>query len=180
MGKRQNTLVYCLAQRSRNCYRLLVIFSSFSFHSLSFFASVIQLLLFMRSYFLSSFVSPVLLSSLMSSSHLLSGLPTNLLVLILLSRPGCQLKILLVHLSFGRNAILLAIRHFILLCVSIQKGIFIFFIYSSASLVLLLMYSIHSSSFPVMSISSSLSSWTDTSLSWSLLELCSEPSSVSL
>ena len=73
-----------------------------------FFASVIQLFLFVRSYlfpsFFCPFVSPGLFfNSLMSSSHLLLDLPTNLLVLILLSRPGCQSKILLVHLSYGRN-----------------------------------------------------------------------------
>ena len=38
----------------------------------------------------------------------------------LLSSPGCQSKILLVHLFSGRETILLAIRHFSLLCVSIQ------------------------------------------------------------
>ena len=96
------------------------------------FASVIQLLLFLRSYIVLSFTSPGFRNSLMSSSHLLLVLPTSLLVLILLSRPGCQSKILLVHLSFGRNAILLAIRHFSLLCISIQQSIFIFFMYSSA------------------------------------------------
>ena len=63
-------------------------------------------------------------------SHLLLGLPTSLLVLILLSRPGCQSKCFLVHLSSGRDAILLAIRHFSLLCVSIQQSIFIFFMYA--------------------------------------------------
>ena len=130
-----------------------------------FYASIIQLLLFVRSYFLPSFVSPGFVNSLMSSSHLLLGLPTNLLVLMLLSSPGFQSKICLVNLSFGRDAILLVIRHFSLLCVSTQKSIFIFFMYSSASLVLLLMYSIHSSSFSVVSIASSMSSWKDTSLS---------------
>ena len=39
----------------------------------------------------------------MSSSHLLLGLPTILRVLILLSSPGCQSKIFLVHLSSGRE-----------------------------------------------------------------------------
>ena len=75
----------------------------------------------------------------MSSSHLLLGLPTILLVLILLSSPGCQVKILMVHLSSGRDVILLVIRLFSLLCISVQHGIFIFFMQSSASLVLLLM-----------------------------------------
>ena len=54
----------------------------------------------------------------MSSSHLLLGRPTSLRVLILLSNPGCQSKIFLVHLSSGKETILLAIRHFSLLCVS--------------------------------------------------------------
>ena len=39
---------------------------------------------------------------------------------------------MLVHLSFGKDAILPAILHFILLCVSVQQGIFIFFICSSS------------------------------------------------
>ena len=102
-----------------------------------------------------------------------------LLVLMLVSRPGCQLKTLLFHLFPGREMILRAIRHFCLLCVSIQQVIFCFSMYSSASLVLLLMYSIQSFSFSVASISSSASSWKDTSLSWSLFEFCSEPSSIS-
>ena len=76
--------------------------------------------------------------------------------------------------------ILRAIRHFCLLCISIQHFIMCFSMCSSASFVLLLMYSIQSSSFSVASISSSASSWKDTSLSWSLFEFCSEPSSVSL
>ena len=109
-------------------------------------------------------------NSLRSSSHLLLGLPTCLRVSMLLSSPGCQSKTLLVHLFSGREAILLAIRHFSLQCVSIQHGIFCFSIRSSASLVLLLMYSIQSSSFSVESISSSASSWKDTSLSLSLFE----------
>ena len=134
----------------------------------------------MRSCLFPSFTSSGFVNSLISSSHLLFGLPTSLLVLILLSSPGCQSKFFLVHLSFCREANLLAIRHFSLLCVSIRHGIFIFFMCSSASLVLLLMSSIHSSSFSVLSIASSMSSWKDTSLSWSLLEFWFEPSSVSL
>ena len=73
------------------------------------------------------------------------------------------IEICLVHFSFGREAILLAIRHFSLLCVSIQHGILMLFMCSPASLVRLLMYSIQSSSFSVESIAS----WNDTSLSWS-------------
>ena len=41
-------------------------------------------------------------------------------------KPGCQSKTLLVHLFSGREAILLAIRQFSLLCVSIQQRIFVF------------------------------------------------------
>ena len=103
----------------------------FFFHSSYLFASVIQLLLFVRSYFVFSFVSSGFKYSLLSSSHLLLGLPTGLRVLILLSSPGCQSKICLVHLSSGKETILLAIRHFSLLCVSIQHGIFCFFMCSS-------------------------------------------------
>ena len=120
------------------------------------------------------------MNSLRSSSHLLLGLPTCLLVLMLVSRPGCQLKTLQAHLFSGREMILRAIRHFCLLCVSIQQVIFCFSMYSLASLVLFLMYSIQSFSFSAASISSSASSWKDTSLSWSFFEFCSEHSSVSL
>ena len=67
-------------------------FSSFFFHSSFFFASVIQLLLFVRSHFSLPFLSCGFKNSL-SSSHLLLGLPTGLRVLILLSCPGCQSKI---------------------------------------------------------------------------------------
>ena len=55
------------------------------------------------------------MNSLKSSSHLLLGLPTCLLVLMLVSRPGCQLKTLLFHLFSGKEMILRAIRHFCLL-----------------------------------------------------------------
>ena len=65
----------------------------------------------------------------MSSSHLFFGLPTGLLVLTLLFKPGCQSKILLVHRSFGRGAILFVILHFILVCVSIQQSICIFHVF---------------------------------------------------
>ena len=139
-------------------------FSCF-FQTSYFFASIIQLLLFVRSYLVFSFVSSGFKNSLMSSSHLFWCLPTGLRVLLLLSRPGCQSKIYLVHLSSGKDTILLAIRHFSLLSVSIQHGNFCFFMCSSASLVLLLMSSIQSSSFSVESMASSISSWKDTSLS---------------
>ena len=138
------------------------------------------MLLFSKSLPFASFVSSGLKNSLMSSSHLFLGLPTDQFVSILLSRPGFHLILLLVHLSLGRDAILSGILHFIFLCVSIQQGMFIFFICYSASFVLLLMNSIHSYSFSLLSISSSWSSRKETTLSWSFFELCSEPSSVSL
>ena len=65
--------------------------------------------------------------------------------------------------------ILLATRHFCLLCISVQHFILCFSMCSSASFVLLLMYSIQSSSFSMASISSSASCWKDTSLSWSFI-----------
>ena len=74
---------------------LLVLYESFLFPfpiKKKNFASVIQLLLFMRSCLFPSFASPGFVNSLMSSSHLLLGLPTNLIVLIWLSSPGCQSK----------------------------------------------------------------------------------------
>ena len=113
------------------------------------------------------------------SSHRLLGLPTCLPVRILVSSPGCQSKTFLFHLFWGRVTILRAILHFVLLCTSIQHGILYFSICSSASLVLLLMSSIQSSSFSVASISSSASFWKDTSLSWSLFQSSCDSSSVS-
>ena len=103
----------------------------FSFHSWYFFASIIQVLLFMRSYFVFSCISSVFRNSLKSSSHLFVGLPTCLWVLMLLSSPGCQSNTLLVHLFSGRETILLAIRHFSLLCISIQHGILCFHMFFS-------------------------------------------------
>ena len=120
------------------------------------------------------------MNSLMSSPHLISGLPANLFILILLSRPGCQSKIVLVNHAFGRFVILLAMRHVSLLSVSIRQGFSHFLHVIFCLFVLLLMYSTHSSFFSVVLISSFLSSWKDTSLSGSLFELCSAPSSVSL
>ena len=55
------------------------------------------------------------------------GLPTDLFVPILLSGQGFLSIILLVHRSCGEIAILIAILHFSLLCVSIQRGSFTFF-----------------------------------------------------
>ena len=84
--------------------------------------------LFFRSFLLDSFVSSVFMNSLISSSHLFRGLPTGLFVLMQLSRQGLHSAIFLDHRSSGIDALLIAILHFILLCVSIQKGIFPFFI----------------------------------------------------
>ena len=122
-GLGQITQTRCLAFRSRNCYQIFTNFHSFSFHSEYFFASIIQVLLFMRSYFVFFCVSSVFWFSLKSSSHLFLGLPACLQVLMLLSSPGCQSKTLLVHLFLRRETSLLAIRHFSLLCISIQHGI---------------------------------------------------------
>ena len=125
-GLRQNTLCIVSLSDPGNVLPIFHKLFFFFFPLFAFFVSIIQLSLFMRSYFFLSFTSPGFMNSLMSSSHLLLGLPTNLLVLVLLSSPGCQSIFFLVHLSSGRDAILLAIRHFSLLCVSIQQSIFIF------------------------------------------------------
>ena len=130
----------------------------------------------MRSYFVLSFASPGFMNSLMSSSHLLVGLPTNPLVLILLSSPGCQLKIfwsifvpvgMLFYLPFATSV----------LCVFQSSKVSSF---SSCSLRPLWYFSwcIQSSLLSVVSIVSLMSSCKDTSLSWSLSEFWSEPSSV--
>ena len=66
-------------------------------------------------------VSSVFMNSLISSSHLFRGLPTDLFVLMQLSRPGSHSAVLLDHRSSGRGAILIAILHFILLCVQFSR-----------------------------------------------------------
>ena len=73
-----------------------------------------------------------------------------------------MLQLFFVHRSSGSDAILIAKRHFILLCVSIQLGILADFILSVAAAALLLM-----SSISAVSISSSVSFMKETSLSWS-------------
>ena len=88
--------------------------------------------------------------------------------------------LLFVHLDSGCEAILIANLHSIFLCVSNQQGILAALIFPSAFLVLLFMYSIRSSALmSAVSMSSSVSSMTETSLSWShsVFELL--PSSVS-
>ena len=82
-------------------------------------------------------VSSDLRKPLISSSHLFSGLPTVLHVLILALRPGLHSAAFFFHLVSGCEAILIASLHVILLCVSIQHGILAAFIRSSASAVLL-------------------------------------------
>ena len=109
------------SNRSRKSpYQIFENFSSFSVH---FFISSIQLLLFLRSYKSFSCPSSIFMNSLRLSPHLLLGLPACLLVLLLVSSAGCQSTILLVYIFSGRETILRAIRHFNLLCVSIQQGI---------------------------------------------------------
>ena len=67
-------------------------------------------------------VLPFFVNSLRSSSHLLFGLPTDLLVWRVGSSPGCHSNTLLFHLDWGKVMILRAILHFVLLCASIQHG----------------------------------------------------------
>ena len=102
------------------------------------------------------------------SSHLFFGLFISMSVWCLVLRPGFHFAAFFVHRSSNCDATLIAKRHFILLCVSIQHGIFAVFILSTAISVLLFIYSIQSSSsISLLSISSSVSSMKDMSLSWS-------------
>ena len=59
-------------------------------------------------------------------------------------RRGFRSAAFFAHGSSGSDAFLTANHHFILLCVSIQHGILAAFILSTATVVLLFMYSIHS------------------------------------
>ena len=68
-------------------------------------------------------VSSGLKKSFTSSSHLFLSLPTALHVLILVLNPGFHSAAFLTHRSFGGDATLIANRHFILLCISIEHGI---------------------------------------------------------
>ena len=84
------------------------------------------------------------------------------------------------HRSSGSDAILIAKRHFNLLCVSTQHWILAAFILSTAVAVLLFMYSIQpSSSISPVSISSSVSFMKEMSLSWSQSVFELLPSAVS-
>ena len=82
----------------------------------------------------------------MSSSHLFLRLPIDLLVLYFELSSGFHSAAFINHLSLGDKAILIASLHFIFLRVIFQHLIFSFSMFSIASLVLLLMYSIQSSS----------------------------------
>ena len=125
--------------------------------------------LFFKSFPFVSSVSSGVKNWLMSSSHLFLGLPTALHALAPMLRawiPSCCFQC--PSYSSGRIAILIANLHFIFLCASIQHGMLAVRIFSWASLVLRLMYSIHSSSsISTVSMSSSESLKKDTLLSWS-------------
>ena len=154
------------------------------FPLLSIFLDLLQLLSKCRCFFLSllfvSSVSSGLTKSFISSSHLLFGRPTVLFVWYLVLRPGFHFAAFFVHHSSGNDAILTAKRHFILLCASTQHGFFAVFMLSTATDVLLLTYSIQSSSsISPVSISSSVSFVQEMSLSWSQSVLELLPSAVS-
>ena len=89
-------------------------FSSFIFHLSCFFACLFHVSSFFRSFPLDSSDSSGFRNSLMSSSHLSRGLPTDLFLLMWLSRPGFQSIIFYDHRSSGRVAMINAILHFIL------------------------------------------------------------------
>ena len=97
--------------------------SSFSFHLSPCFATSIQVWLFFRSLPFVACVSSGLKKSFTSSSHLFLSLPTALHVLIFVLNPGFHPAAFLTHRSSGGDAILIANRHFILLCISIEHGI---------------------------------------------------------
>ena len=93
------------------------------------------------------------------------GLPTGLFVWCLVLRPGFHFAAFFAHRSSASDSILIAKRHFILLCVSIQHWILAAFILSTAIVVLLFMCSVQSSS--SISIASVSSSVKELSLTWS-------------
>ena len=164
--------------RCCGCCHCVFTFDFFPYFSS--FATLIHVSLFLISLPFISSVSSGLRNSLISSSHLFFGLPTGLYVWCLMLRLGFHSTAFFAHLSFGSDAILVAKRHFALLCVSIQHGILASFILSTAEAVLLFMYSIHSSSsISAVSITSSVSSMKETSLSWSQSVFELLPSAVS-
>ena len=95
---------------------------SFAFHLSPCFAASIQVWLFFTSLPFVASVSSGLKKSFTSSSHLFLSLPTALHDLILVLNPGFHAAFL-THRSFGGDAILIANRHFISLCISIEHGI---------------------------------------------------------
>ena len=118
------------------------------FPFLCFFATLIHVSLFLNSFSLDSSVPSILMKSLRSSSHLSCRLPMRLLVFVVKIRLGFHVATL--FLSIGVHSV----WHFswrvassVFRCVSIQHGILNVFIFSAASCVLLLMYSIQSSVF---------------------------------
>ena len=107
----------CCAPFALGC--CLCIFTFHCFPSFTVFATLIHVSSFFISFPFVVSVSSHLRNSLISSSHLLFGLPTNLFVWYLVLRPGFHFAAFFVHRSSGSDAILIARRHFILLCVSI-------------------------------------------------------------
>ena len=123
-------------------------------------------------YFIAFFVSPVSSGlrkkSFNAPSHIFFGLPTGLFVRCLVQRQKFHSVPFFSHRSSGSDAILIAKRHVILVCVSIQHGMQAAFILSIAIAMLLFMYSFHSSSsISPASISSSESFMKEMSMSWS-------------
>ena len=95
----------------------------FSFHLSTCFATCFQVWLFFTSLPFVASVSSGLKKSFTSSSHLFLSLFTALHVLILVLNPGFHSAAFLTHRSFGGDTILIANRHFILLCIPIEHGI---------------------------------------------------------
>ena len=97
--------------------------SSFSFHLSPCSSACIQVWSFFTSLPFVASVSSGLKKTFTSSSHLFLSLPPALHVLISVLNPGFHSAAFLAHRSFGGAAILIANRHFILLCISIEHGI---------------------------------------------------------
>ena len=97
--------------------------SSFAFHSFCFFCLYLPcaVLFHFVSFRFSCFLCHQELVDVVFPSFF--GLPTDLFALILMSRPGFQSTTLLVQRSMRRDAILIVILHFSLLCVSILQGV---------------------------------------------------------
>ena len=158
----------------------------FAFHcspSFSIFATFIQVSLFLYfvAFRLFSFLSLEEVMYLAFPSLFFSGLATGLFLWRMVPRPRFHFAAFFAHRLSGSDAIFIAKRHFILLCVSIQHWILAAFILSAAVAVLLSMCSIRSSSSSIspVSISSSVSSVKKMYLSWSHLVFELLPSAVS-